>query len=166
MKLKTVTAIALFIFVAFFAGLLVLPQNFLDSLTQSSQTQNTAVGDINPITGVVGTLLTVEEIAKHNIETDCYLIVNNIVHDVTTFINKHPGGRQRILEMCGGEASKIFSTIHSNFAWNLLKNYQIGSVGSHLDTVKASSIKNNPSLDAITNNLEREDEDEVEYEKD
>src|SRR3989339_13651 len=155
MKLKTVTAIALFIFVVFFSALLVLPQDLLDSITQSSQSQyqNTVINNLDTVGGVASPVLTLDEIAKHNTEADCYLIVNNTVHDVTTFITKHPGGRQKILDMCGGEASKIFSTIHSNFAWNLLKNYEIGSVGSPVDTVKAGSIKNNPSLDAITNNL-------------
>lgn len=163
MKLKTVTAIALFIFVAFFAGLLVLPQDFLSSVTQKMQTQNTVPGNVdtlNTLSGVPGVMLSLEEIAKHNTATDCYLIVNNGVYSVATFIEQHPGGRQKILDMCGKEASKIFSAIHSNFAWNLLKDYFIGNVGSLVDDAKVESIKNNP----IPNNLPAKDSEEGEYE--
>lgn len=165
MKLKTVTAIALFIFVAFFAGLLVLPEDFLNSMTQKMQTQNTATNTVNTVGGVPGVILSLEEIAKHNTVSDCYLIVNNSVYSVATFIEQHPGGRQKILDMCGREASKVFSTIHSNFAWNLLKSYFIGNVGGALDTAKIESIKNMPVSKLPAKN-EEEGEDENEDEDD
>ncbi len=173
-KLKTVTAIALFIFVAFFAALLVLPENFLTSVTETIQNQNTPLdtqSTLNTVDRVPGVNLSLEEIAKHNSETDCYLIVNNSVYSVASFIDKHPGGRKKILDMCGGEATKIFSAIHSNFAWNLLKNYYIGNVGGTLDATKLESINNNPAIDKAISNLkggddEGEDEYEVEYEDD
>jgi len=173
MKLKTLTAISLFVFVAFFSALLVLPEDFLTSVTQTMQTQNTVPDTINtvpPVDGVPGVVLSLTEIAKHNTVSDCYLIVNSGVYSVAGFIDQHPGGKKKILDMCGKEASKVFSAIHSNFAWNLLKDYFIGNVGSTLDTKKVESLKSNPVSGSVSANGskggEYEDEEEGEYEDD
>jgi hypothetical protein len=37
---------------------------------------------------------TMEEVAKHNTETDAWVVVNGEVLNVTSFLDKHPGGRQ------------------------------------------------------------------------
>lgn len=66
------------------------------------------------------------EVAKHNIASDCYLIVRDKVYDVSTYINKHPGGKKKIINTCGEEVSSLFASIHSNFAWNLLSKYYVG----------------------------------------
>lgn len=173
MKLKTVTAISLFVFIAFFSALLVLPENFLSSINQTmqNQNQNTVPGPVNvvpSVDGVPAVVLSLEEIAKHNIVSDCYITINNSVYSVASFIDQHPGGRQKIAEMCGKEASKVFSAIHSNFAWNLLKDYFIGNVGSALNTAKVESLKNNPVSSNLSakNGGEGEYEDENEYEDD
>jgi cytochrome b involved in lipid metabolism len=44
---------------------------------------------------------TVEEVAKHNSETDCYVIVHNRVYDVTLFLEAHPGGYDTLLSFGG-----------------------------------------------------------------
>ena len=74
---------------------------------------------------------TITEVAQHNIKTDCYLIVNKQVYDVTSYIDQHPGGVRRIVEMCGQESSQAFAAIHSNFAWNLLKDFYIGDISTN-----------------------------------
>src|SRR4051812_17622606 len=33
----------------------------------------------------------VEEVREHNNETSCWIIVNNQVYDVTSYLNSHPG---------------------------------------------------------------------------
>ncbi len=70
--------------------------------------------------------LTLSEVAKHNQPNDCYVIVNQKVYDVSTYIAYHPGGTDTITSRCAGEVTGIFASIHSNFAWNLLGKYYIG----------------------------------------
>lgn len=72
--------------------------------------------------------LTRSEVAKHTSQNDCYLIINNKVYNVSSFFGSHPGGNERILEYCGKEATGIFASIHSNYAWDLLSGYFAGNL--------------------------------------
>ena len=55
---------------------------------------------------------TLEEVAKHNTKTDCWVIVNGQVLDVTSFLPDHPGGALAILTFAGRDASAEFNMIH------------------------------------------------------
>lgn len=35
--------------------------------------------------------VSLEEVAKHNKESDCWIVVDNKVYDVTKFLSEHPG---------------------------------------------------------------------------
>jgi cytochrome b involved in lipid metabolism len=72
--------------------------------------------------------LSAAQVATHNQPNDCYLIVNNKVYDVTTYIGRHPGGKKSIYDRCGQESSAIFAAIHSNSAWNLLNKYYVADL--------------------------------------
>lgn len=37
-------------------------------------------------------ILDLAELKKHTTETDCYLLYNGKVYDVTEFLDEHPGG--------------------------------------------------------------------------
>ena len=38
------------------------------------------------------TYFTLEEVAKHDNEDDCWMVINGKVYDVTDYIDDHPGG--------------------------------------------------------------------------
>ncbi len=76
----------------------------------------------------------IKEIAKHNSEKDCWLLINGKVYDVTGFEETHSGGKA-ILEGCGKDATALFEsrpmgsgTPHSDNARELLSEFYIGNL--------------------------------------
>eukprot|EP01087_Luapelamoeba_hula_P009054 TRINITY_DN230_c0_g1_i1.p1 TRINITY_DN230_c0_g1~~TRINITY_DN230_c0_g1_i1.p1 ORF type:complete len:640 (+),score=130.61 TRINITY_DN230_c0_g1_i1:145-2064(+) len=55
---------------------------------------------------------TKEEVAKHNKESDCWVVVNDEVLDVTKFLPDHPGGKKPILLYAGKDATAEFNMLH------------------------------------------------------
>lgn len=82
----------------------------------------------------------ITEVSKHNIPSDCYLIINNNVYNVSSFIGSHPGGSKTITSRCGSEVTGIFAKIHSNRAWDLLKKYKIGTLSTTVATDTTAQV--------------------------
>lgn len=75
------------------------------------------------------------DVAKHNSNTDCWIIIENNVYNVTNFLNQHPGGADRITPYCGKDATQAFDTqggegSHSSTARNMREQYLIGSLAN------------------------------------
>ena len=58
------------------------------------------------------TFYTLEDVAKHNIEDDCWIAYNGRIYDVTIFAEFHPGGKSIILEYKGTDSTKVFWDHH------------------------------------------------------
>lgn len=57
--------------------------------------------------------ITKAEIAHHNSEKTCWVILHGKVYDFTTFLEEHPAGPEAILEIAGSDGTKIFNDIHN-----------------------------------------------------
>merc|ERR1712241_725347 len=55
---------------------------------------------------------TLEEVAKHTSKSDCWVVVNGEVLNVTNFLSEHPGGELAILTFAGRDATEEFNMIH------------------------------------------------------
>ena len=67
--------------------------------------------------------ITLEELTKHNSETDCWIIYQNKVYDLTLWLTKHPGGVNTILPYCGTqEFETAFKRQHGNSKASLFFN--------------------------------------------
>lgn len=82
-------------------------------------------------------VFTISDVASHNTASDCWLIVNGNVYDVSKFLSQHPGGEAEIIPYCGKEATKAFDTQgrsggrgHSTAADQMLQDYKIGTLKS------------------------------------
>eukprot|EP00164_Ancoracysta_twista_P004395 GFYU01005925.1.p1 GENE.GFYU01005925.1~~GFYU01005925.1.p1 ORF type:complete len:226 (+),score=80.77 GFYU01005925.1:90-680(+) len=51
---------------------------------------------------------TTADIAKHSTPSDCWVIVNARVYDMTHYHSAHPGGSSEITRYCGGDGSSDF----------------------------------------------------------
>lgn len=105
-----------------FAGLgLVLSLIAFMSCTSNPASRDTSTDDVRRVmTNETGnstelvqdqasTQYTAEDVAKHNNKSDCWLIVNNGVYNVTSFIGEHPGGPGEIIKHCGQDISSLSS---------------------------------------------------------
>lgn len=137
---KKLVTISLFLFWALVtailtAGLVFYQKQQLEVKTINglkNQGSNNQITDSNKT--VDGNLtLTLEEVAKHNTPSDCWLIIQNKVYAVSSYINLHPGNPETIIPYCGKNATTAFETKnknkpHSQEAWSLLSNYYIGDL--------------------------------------
>lgn len=88
-------------------GVLVLVAGiiFFGGEEAAAPTQQEADG----ITEIETVSFTTEEVAAHNTENDCWIIIGGSIYDVTTFIPAHPGGEE-ILRACGTDGTVLFQT--------------------------------------------------------
>mmetsp|Transcript_408 Transcript_408/g.348 ORF Transcript_408/g.348 Transcript_408/m.348 type:complete len:82 (+) Transcript_408:101-346(+) len=63
-----------------------------------------------------------EELAKHNTDTDCWVLVGDDVFDVTNFLKDHPGGKKAIMLFAGKDATEEFDMLHDR---KVIKKYGI-----------------------------------------
>ncbi|NXS64639.1 FADS2 desaturase, partial [Pandion haliaetus] len=55
-----------------------------------------------------------EEIQKHNLRTDKWLVIERKVYNVTKWANRHPGGHRVISHCAGEDATDAFQAFHIN----------------------------------------------------
>ncbi|CAG8522939.1 13426_t:CDS:2 [Ambispora gerdemannii] len=69
---------------------------------------------------------TMAQVAKHDNENDCWIVIDNKVYDCTKFLALHPGGADSITINAGTDCSDEFNAIHSPKARKMLEEYYIG----------------------------------------
>jgi flavocytochrome c len=56
--------------------------------------------------------ITAAEVANHNKDNDCWVIIGKQVLDVTSFMPDHPGGKKAIMLFAGRDATEEFDMLH------------------------------------------------------
>ncbi|KAG1050368.1 hypothetical protein G6F43_007353 [Rhizopus delemar] len=73
-----------------------------------------------------------EEVKKHCTRSSCWVVVQNKVYNVTSFLQDHPGGSEFILQFAGDDITAILkdSTYHAHSiaTYEILEEYYIGEV--------------------------------------
>ncbi len=70
------------------------------------------------------------EVQANNSADSCWVLVGDVVHDVTDWVSKHPGGAENILKICGTDGTAMFTAQHGSFeqAISTLASYKIGTL--------------------------------------
>lgn len=55
---------------------------------------------------------TLADVAIHATQADCWSTINGGVYDLTTWIDRHPGGPGKIIGLCGKDGSASFTRKH------------------------------------------------------
>ncbi|OGD68778.1 hypothetical protein A2996_00970 [Candidatus Campbellbacteria bacterium RIFCSPLOWO2_01_FULL_34_15] len=137
---------------------------------------NIAEGNTNNSAGVNNKLLGASVVAQHNKQSDCWMVVDGKVYNITSYMTAHPGGTQTLVSSCGKEATDLFAGIlgghkHSGTAYDILKNYYVGDF--QVKSVSGQTSNTPNTIDANTLPISQqikngggEDESEDEFEDD
>ncbi len=67
------------------------------------------------------------ELSTHNKEGDCWVAYSGKVYDITSYLNKHPGGKSTILSTCGTSSKfeNLFTGKHGTSKVSVLEQQAI-----------------------------------------
>lgn len=168
--MKILVSISLFIFFAVVtaiitAGLVFSQQNKINS----PGSNNSSIGSVgntggNVIDKTTGNAITLDsaEVSKHSLASDCWLIVNNKVYNLTNFLSFHSGGEAAILPYCGTDGTNAFNTkdgqgSHRSGDLSILNSYYIGDLNQ---AVGSATVQQNIQKSNQTNPPARRGENE------
>jgi len=88
------------------------------------------------------------EVAKHNTEQDCWIIIKGKVYDVTTYLDDHPGGVEIITDLAGEDSTEDFDDVgHSEEAYGMLDDMYVGDLGEESgDKEEVVKVEKKPAL--------------------
>ncbi|RKO91167.1 cytochrome b2, mitochondrial precursor [Blyttiomyces helicus] len=109
-------------------------------------------------------LISYQEVAKHNSREDCWVIIHGNVYDLSQFLAQHPGGVRPILKQAGKDATKAFEPIHPrNMVDQLPAHLHKGAIDpttlpvlAESSTSTSSALSAKPPLSAMFNSFDFE----------
>lgn len=74
--------------------------------------------------------LTLATVSANSSASSCWVVIDGLVYDLTSWISKHPGGSGAILGLCGGDGTDQFSGKHGGQAApaSALSEYLLGEI--------------------------------------
>lgn len=70
-----------------------------------------------------------DSVLLHSSENDAYVIYQDLVVDITSFLDSHPGGKEYLLPYLGKDITKPYQlTDHSNSAMKILLKHVVGTL--------------------------------------
>ncbi|KEG12005.1 cytochrome b5-like [Trypanosoma grayi] len=74
-------------------------------------------------------MIPLSEVVKHKAENDLWMIINQKVYNITSFVDQHPGGVDSLTGAGGRDGTDDFNAVgHSDFARNQLEKYYVGEL--------------------------------------
>lgn len=98
----------------------------LSACGRSRETQ--PIINSNPVSVVSWATYTATDVASHNSSRSCWSIIDDKVYDFTSWVEKHPGGPEAILKICGIDGTEILHKQHGTSKDTMLTPYYIGDL--------------------------------------
>ncbi len=57
--------------------------------------------------------ISAEEVRKHSVPGDLWVVVDGMVYDLSAFAPEHPGGLDILLQYAGRDATAAYNEVHS-----------------------------------------------------
>lgn len=85
-----------------------------------------STGNVNKFSGS----LTLTELAKHNLPSDCWQLINGQVYDLTSYISFGDHPNNLVNDSCGKDATTLYASIgkHNGKAQAMLPRYLLGPI--------------------------------------
>lgn len=84
------------------------PESYVTKTESGEVTVNTNTGETTPEIKQ----FTLADIATRKDASSCYTVISQDVYDLTAFVNMHPGGKDKILSICGVDGTQTFMNKH------------------------------------------------------
>lgn len=70
-----------------------------------------------------------QQVSERNLKDNASIIIDNVVYDVSSFLEDHPGGPEVLLNNAGSDASRCFHDVgHSEDARAWRERFRIGEI--------------------------------------
>lgn len=95
------------------AASIVLTLGFMGyTIATSSKPSQQTTTSTTSVTDTTNKTYTVADVTTHKDATSCWSSINGKVYDLTSWIDQHPGGSDKILSICGIDGSSAFNDQH------------------------------------------------------
>lgn len=105
--------------------------------------------------------LSISEIKTHNSKSDCWSIVNGNVYNLSSYVQKHPGGAAVIANICGKDGTNAFSNQHNTQSKpnNVLSGFLLGPLNATISAEVGQKVIQPPAVSGNGESDEESDED-------
>jgi len=130
--MKTKLSIGIII-VFIIGGIFIISRSTKDTDYEQLYQDNTEILDTENIdlnTVETVKIYSMDDVITHKDKQSCWTVVNGNVYDVTTWINQHTGGPEKILFLCGKDGTNNFTNKHSGQEKPeaMLRSFKIGQI--------------------------------------
>ncbi|XP_065893145.1 uncharacterized protein [Dysidea avara] len=74
------------------------------------------------------TVYTWQDLSKFNQKHNAHVAVRGKVYDVSSFVDRHPGGVEQILIGAGRDITQLFESYHPFSAYRVLEKFYVGEL--------------------------------------
>ncbi|KAF1809718.1 cytochrome b5 [Eremomyces bilateralis CBS 781.70] len=72
---------------------------------------------------------TYSDVAEHAAKKDLHVVIHDLVYNITSFVDEHPGGEEVLLDVGGMDATEAFEDVgHSDEAREILDGLLVGKL--------------------------------------